>query len=407
VEIFLWDGRAYASFSFKPTGGKPGNNMTTAEIITIGTELLLGETVDTNTRFIARTLRDYGVDIYRTLTIGDNHARIVEAIRDAVQRSNIIITTGGLGPTVDDPTRQAVAAAVNVDLVYFEELWEQITARLARYGRTPGENQRRQAYVPKGARVLENPVGTAPAFIVEMPKSAIICLPGVPREMETLLIQSVLPYLQNRFGLHEVIKVRVLHIGGVGESWVDERIGDLELLSNPTVGLAAHSGIIDLRIAAKAESEMKALQMIQEVEQTARDRLGDAIYGADEEKLEQVALDAIQKRGWKVATFEVGTRGALSARLVKLESPILIGTEVQEQKSKPLQQVAQDIRQKAGAEVVVALSVIGNEASTDVEIYLLMPETPQEYHLQYGGHPLNAPRWACNMVMDMLRRLAG
>jgi len=381
--------------------------MTTAEIITIGTELLLGETVDTNTRFIARTLRDYGVDIYRTLTIGDNHARIVETIRDALQRADIIITTGGLGPTVDDPTRQAVAAAVNVELEYHEELWAQVTARLARYGRTPGENQRRQAYVPKGARILENPVGTAPAFIVETPESAIICLPGVPREMETLLLQSVLPYLQGRFGLHEVIKVRVLHIGGVGESWVDERIGDLELLSNPTVGLAAHSGIIDLRIAAKAESEAKALQMIHEVEQTARDRLGDAIYGADEEKLEQVALDAIQKRGWKIASVEVGTRGTLAARLGKLESLILAGTDVQEQITRPLEQVAREMCEKTGADVAVAISVMGNDTSTDVEIFLLTPEAPREHRLQYGGHPLNAPRWACNMALDILRRLAG
>jgi competence/damage-inducible protein CinA-like protein len=381
--------------------------MTTAEIITIGTELLLGETVDTNTRFIARALRDYGVDVYRTLTIGDNQERIADALREALQRADIIITTGGLGPTVDDPTRQAVATAVNAELEYHEELWGQITSRLARYGRTPSENQRRQAYVPAGARILENPVGTAPAFIIETPNSAIICLPGVPREMETLLVQSVIPYLQERFGLHEVIKVRILHIGGVGESWVDERIGDLEALSNPTVGLAAHSGIIDLRIAAKAESEMKAMQMIGEIERVARHRLGSAIYGADEEKLEQVALGAIQRRGWKIVTVEGGTQGVLSARLRRANSPELVRADVCERIDGPPEQVARSLQEKSGAEVVLVLSVHGTSASTDVELFLLTPDALQEHHLKYGGHPLNASRWASNMALDFLRRMAG
>jgi competence/damage-inducible protein CinA-like protein len=381
--------------------------MTTAEIITIGTELLLGETVDTNTRFIARALRDYGVDVYRTLTIGDNHSRIVEAIREALQRANIIITTGGLGPTVDDPTRQAVATAVGAQLEYHEELWAQVTSRLSLYGRIPGENQKRQAYVPAGARILENPVGTAPAFIVETPDSAIICLPGVPREMETLLTRSVIPYLQGRFGLHEVIKVRVLHIGGVGESWVDERIGDLEVLSNPTVGLAAHSGIIDLRIAAKAESESKAMQMIGEIEQIARQRLGKAIYGVDGEKLEQTALDAIQRRGWKMVAMEGGTQGALSARLRGVESPALVSAHVCEAIGEPLEQVARSLREKGSAGVALVLSVHGTETARDVDIFLLTPESQQESHLKYGGHPMNAPRWACNMALDLLRRTAG
>ena len=142
--------------------------MTTAEIITIGTELLLGETTDTNTRFIARLLRSLGVDLYRTQTIGDNVGRIAETVRLALTRADIVITTGGLGPTVDDPTRQAIAEACDAPLEFHPELWEQITARIARYGRIPTENQKRQAYIPKGAIVIENPVGTAPAFIVEI-----------------------------------------------------------------------------------------------------------------------------------------------------------------------------------------------------------------------------------------------
>jgi nicotinamide-nucleotide amidase len=186
--------------------------MPTAEIITIGTELLLGETVDTNTRFIARALRGLGVDLYRTQTVGDNAGRIAAAVAEAQQRADIVITTGGLGPTVDDPTRQAIAEAMGTTLEFQPELWKQIVGRIARYGRTPTENQKRQAYIPDGAIVIENPVGTAPAFIVETRRGAVITLPGVPREMETLLSDVVVPYLQKRFNLQEIIKIRTRHV---------------------------------------------------------------------------------------------------------------------------------------------------------------------------------------------------
>ncbi|MFN2128415.1 MAG: competence/damage-inducible protein A, partial [Anaerolineales bacterium] len=195
--------------------------MPTAEIITIGTELLLGETVDTNTRYIARALRDKGVDLFRTSTIGDNPDRIAEIIREGLQRADIIITTGGLGPTIDDPTRHAIALAIGVETEFRAELWDQIKERFKRYGRTPTENNKRQAFVPKGSIAIENTVGTAPAFICEIENRAIIALPGVPREMEHLMQVEVLPYLKNRFKLTGVIKSRVLHTSGVGESQID------------------------------------------------------------------------------------------------------------------------------------------------------------------------------------------
>src|SRR5574342_728553 len=186
--------------------------MPSAEIITIGTEILLGEIVDTNTRHIALTLRGLGVDLYRTITIGDNTDRIASAIRESMERAEIVITTGGLGPTVDDPTRYAVARALGVETEFREDLWEQVVTTIKRYGRKPAENQKRQAYVPQGAIAIKNPVGTAPGFIVEYPSPftplpleeekgvrAVISLPGVPTEMEYLLHESVIPYLQKRF----------------------------------------------------------------------------------------------------------------------------------------------------------------------------------------------------------------
>ena len=187
-------------------------------------------------------MRDLGVDIYRTTTIGDNIDRIASAISEAMQRAEVIITTGGLGPTVDDPTREAVAQAAGVGTEFREDLWEQVVSTIARYGRKPSENQRRQAVVPEGAIGIKNPVGTAPAFIVEFTSArrspttqepveqngAIISLPGVPNEMEHILHESVIPYLQKRYDLRHVIKVRVLHCAGLGEGMIDEKIGDLE-----------------------------------------------------------------------------------------------------------------------------------------------------------------------------------
>jgi len=255
--------------------------MPTAEILTIGTEILLGEIVDTNTRYLARRLRELGIDLYRQTTVGDNADRIAQAIQNSLSSSDIIITTGGLGPTVDDPTRQAVALAVGVEIEFRDELWEQVKARHLRFGRTPTENNKRQAYVPRGGIAIENPVGTAPAFIVETNGCAIIALPGVPREMEHLMENSIIPYLRGRLDLQSVIKSRVIHTAGVGESQIDDVIGDLELRGNPTVGLAAHSGQVDVRITAKAKTAEEADELIRAIEQEIHQRLGDWIYGAD------------------------------------------------------------------------------------------------------------------------------
>ena len=202
--------------------------MPSAEILTIGTEILLGEIIDTNARYLARQLRDAGIDLYRKTTVGDNARRIAQAIQQAMERCEIILTTGGLGPTVDDPTREAVALALGVSTEFRPELWEQIQSRFQRFGRQPTENNKRQAYVPQGALAVENPVGTAPAFIMETNAHAIISLPGVPREMEYLMENAVLPYLRQRYELTGIIKARVLHTAGVGESQIDELIGDLE-----------------------------------------------------------------------------------------------------------------------------------------------------------------------------------
>ncbi|MGQ9833414.1 MAG: molybdopterin-binding protein [Candidatus Villigracilaceae bacterium] len=377
--------------------------MPSAEIITIGTELLLGETVDTNTRTIALALRAIGVDLYRTITIGDNVQRIAQTIQESLERADIVITTGGLGPTVDDPTRQAVAQATNLELEYRPELWDQIVERIGRYGRTPSENQKRQAYVPRGAQVISNPVGTAPAFIVKRNKKVVISLPGVPREMETLLNKSVLPYLQEHYDLHEVILVRVLHTSGLGESLIDDKIGDLEQWPNPTVGLAAHSGIVDVRITAKAETVAQAKRQIDNLEAEIRQRLGRAIFGVDNETLEGVVLRKLAERGWRLSAVESGCDGHLARRLTgpgQAPVPVEIASSLNEDL---LAQAVSQNCQKHQTEVGLGVIVTPFEEYTHIVLYLHTPAGTQSRQLSYGGHPLNASRWAVNMALDWLR----
>lgn len=380
--------------------------MPVAEIITIGTEILLGEIVDTNARHIARALRDAGVDLYHKTSVGDNSGRIAAAIRQAMHRSDIIITTGGLGPTVDDPTRQAVALAIGVETEYRPELWEQITARFRRFGRQPTENNRRQAFIPKGAIPVENPVGTAPAFIVETPHTVIIALPGVPREMEHLVQAQVLPYLRRRFNLHGIIKARLLHTAGVGESQIDDLISDLEELSNPSVGLAAHSGQVDVRITAKAASEAQADDMIAQVEQLLRQRLGNWIYGADEQTLEASSLLALQEKGWNLVVVEAGLRGHLIERLASVDGPFQ-GGEVLFEPVDPdtLRQLAAAYRQARRAAVALGVTLQAGQETQHVHLVLITPDEVRQYSRPYGGPSGNATRWAVHHSLDILRQL--
>ena len=368
--------------------------MTSAEIITIGTEILLGEIVDTNTRYIARTLRSLGVDLYRTVTIGDNTDRIAEAIQRSMERANIVITTGGLGPTVDDPTREAVAQAVGVQTEFREDLWQQVVETIGRYGRTPSENQKRQAYVPQGALGLRNPVGTAPCFIVETETNAVISLPGVPAEMEHVLHESVIPYLQKRFGLNEVIKVRVLHCAGLGEGMIDEKIADLEELSNPTVGLAAHTGVVDVRITAKAKSESEANEMIAKIEADVRQRLGNVVFGADEDKLEEVTLDMLAKRGLTLTAIESGLDGLLARKVPHTASKPDLDPAA-------LMDALRAARADSKADIALGVSVYVNERAA--EMAMITAKGEKSHRITYGGPPKSLPRWSMNLALNWLR----
>ena len=290
-----------------------------AEIVSIGSELLLGQIVDTNAAFIARQLAALGIDLFQKTTVGDNLSRVAAALEAALGRAEIVITTGGLGPTEDDVTREAVARATGRELEFHPELMDQIEAFFRARGLPLSPSNRRQAFIPRGAVPLPNPVGTAPCFILEEGARTLTVLPGVPREMEYLLRTGVLPHLRSRYGLQAAIVSRLVRVAGLGESRVGELLADLMAKgANPTVGTMAHPGQIDVRIAAKAADEAAARALIAPVEAEICARLGDTVFGKDGESLEGAVAAQLDALGRTLGLVEVGTGGLVSERLTSV-----------------------------------------------------------------------------------------
>ena len=282
-----------------------------SELISIGTEILLGEITDTNSVYLAKVLRDAGINVFYMTSVGDNRQRIADTIRTAMKRSNLVITCGGLGPTVDDMTRQAVADATDRGLEFHQGLFDQIAERFKSFRSAMSENNRQQAFLPANAICIENPVGTAPSFAVEHNGSMVISLPGVPREMKFLMAEKVLPLLREKYDLG-VIKARVLHTAGIGESSLDDLIGrPLLEASNPTIGLAAHNGQVDVRITAKADSVEDADALIGAVENELRMHIGKYVYGSDADTLEDVVRDTLARHQATVGIVDAGLNTAL------------------------------------------------------------------------------------------------
>jgi len=380
--------------------------MAIAEIITIGTELLLGEIQDTNSKYIARVLRDIGVDIYRLTTVGDNQSRITATVQEALSRADIVITTGGLGPTVDDPTRQAVAAAVGVNIEYHPELWETIKKRFERFSREPSENNKRQAFIPKGAIIIENHVGTAPAFAVEKDHQSIISLPGVPREMEYLMDHFVLSYLKQRYSLQDtIIKARVVHTASLGESSIDEIIGDLETLTNPTVGLLAHPGQTDIRVTAKADSIRSADAMIVPIIEILQAKLGNYIYGFDGDTLEKVVASLLTEKNLDLAIIESGLDNVILGRIKEIIPEHVSGEWLDAQlSSDTIKKLMEEYEQNDKVDIVLGIRLTPGEIQQDLFFSIYAKGTFIDQFRSYDGPPGNAQQWAINSGLDSIRR---
>ncbi len=289
-----------------------------AEIIAIGSELLLGQLVDTNSSYIAKRLAENGIDLVRTSTVGDDLQRMKEVIREGATRSQIVITTGGIGPTEDDLTRQAVAEVFGRPLAFQPHLMAQIEALFKRRGFRMAESNRKQAYIPEGAIPIENPKGTAPGFIVDYSEGSIISIPGVPLEMEYLMENTVIPYLRKRFNIErQVIQYKVLRACGLGESAIGLQIKDLmERNRNPSVGTLASIGDIKIRITAKADNPKEASSLIEKVEEEIRHRLGVLIYGVDNETLQGNIARELERQSLALSVVEAFTGGIISQKLM-------------------------------------------------------------------------------------------
>jgi nicotinamide-nucleotide amidase len=294
--------------------------MASVEIVTIGTELLLGQLVDTNSVHVAHALADVGVDVFAKHSVGDNTERLAAMLRDVLARADGAVTTGGLGPTVDDLTKDAVAAAIGDTLRLHEPSIRAMEERFRRLGRPMSENNRRQAILPSRAHVMPNPNGTAPGFIATRADGKFIaCMPGVPREMRAMLADQLIPWLVQRFSLHDAIYTRTLHTVGIGESEVDRRIEDLfREYENPKIAVLAHVWRVDVKVMAKAPDRATAEAMIAPVAAQLRERIGSGYFGDDATTLGGAILEALTARALSVGVAESVTGGALADAFVQV-----------------------------------------------------------------------------------------
>jgi nicotinamide-nucleotide amidase len=286
-----------------------------AEIVSVGTELLLGQIVDTNAAKLGRALSELGIAVYRRTTVGDNHDRMLTALRSALAENDIVITIGGLGPTMDDITRDVLAEAIGDTLRHDEEYAHRLTAWFRARKIPMPESVLRQAMVPTEGRALSNPNGTAPGLFFDKNGKIGIALPGPPNEFNPMVDNEVIPVLREKTGGKGTIRSRVLRICNMGESLVEEKVKDLMADDNPTVAPYAKTGEVHLRVSAYADDVEAAEKLIEPIIEEIKRRLGDHVYAFDDEPLEVAVIRLFTERGLTISTAESCTGGVLSSRL--------------------------------------------------------------------------------------------
>ncbi|MBC5829021.1 MAG: competence/damage-inducible protein A [Candidatus Eremiobacteraeota bacterium] len=291
--------------------------MASVEILTVGTELLLGQLVDSNAPYIAQSLAQNGIDVFALGSVGDNRLRIRGAIDTALARADGLIVTGGLGPTVDDLTKEAVAEALGRRLAMHEESLRAMVRIFAANGRTMHENNRQQALLPEESFILRNAHGTAPGFIaLRSDGKFVACMPGVPHEMRAMFGTQLLPWLRERLKVTGGIHTQVLRTFGLSESEVDHRIADLFRSSeNPKIAVLAHDGIVDVKIMTKAQTQAQSDVLLSPLEAELRHRLKDGIFGSGQTSLALAVHTALQGNSQTVSVGESCTGGSVCAAL--------------------------------------------------------------------------------------------
>jgi competence/damage-inducible protein CinA-like protein len=295
---------------------RDGKNIESAEIVTVGTEMLLGDLVDTNTAWISQRLAELGVGIYRHTTVGDNADRIVSALREASSRSDLVVTTGGLGPTSDDLTNACLSTLTGREMVEYPEAREHVDTMFERFGRTPTANNYKQALFPRGTELIPNPVGTAMGALVEWEGTLFATLPGVPTEMKSMFEETLEPLIRAR-SVGSIVS-KTLHFAGIGESALVEKVQEFLDATDPTVAPLAGQGKVRLRITTRAATDREAQEKIAPVEKEVIARLGDYYFGEDDETLESAIGRLLQERGATLALAESCTGGLLAKRLTDL-----------------------------------------------------------------------------------------
>ncbi len=292
--------------------------MMNAEIIAVGTELLLGQILNTNARFLSQRLSQYGINVFYQTVVGDNKNRLMSALELASNRADLIITTGGLGPTGDDLTKETIAEFCGLKCVTHEESLVALKKRFEKNGMYMAANNLKQADMPEGCIVLENENGTAPGAIVETDKGIFVMLPGPPSEMEPLFDKKVCPYLETK--TDKAIYSKSLRVFGIGESALDEKLNKLMTEStNPSLAPYAKMGEVVLRLTASAENMDEAQKKIMPLEEKVRESLGDMIYAeGDDNSLEATVCEILQKKGLKLATAESCTGGLLAGKITSI-----------------------------------------------------------------------------------------
>ncbi len=293
------------------------------EFVAIGTELLLGQIVNSNAAWIGEQLALAGIDCLYHVTIGDNRQRMRDTIQQALDRSDAVIVSGGLGPTQDDITREVIAEVMGVGLTRDDEIADRIRHRFESRGRVMSENNLRQADIPDGGMAIPQMPGTAPGLICPVGDKVIYAVPGVPFEMKMMCEECVIPDLQRRSGVTAVIKSRVLKTWGQTESGLDEmltdRMAELDASGRATIAFQA-SGIegLKVRVTVKAETEEAATRVLAEEEAAVREVIGEYVFGADDETMESVVLQLLRERGMTLAVAESVTGGMVGARLTSV-----------------------------------------------------------------------------------------
>ncbi len=287
-----------------------------AEIISIGTELLLGNITDTNATFLAQQLGGLGIDLYFVSTVGDNQQRIVETLRRAWERADLIITTGGLGPTEDDLTRESIAELLGEEMQVIPELESELRAFFSGRGVAMPERNVKQATRIPSAQTLSNPVGTAPGWWTERDGRIIVSMPGVPHEMMRMWTHEATPLLRPRTGA--VLFTRMLRVAGLGESTVEQRLQSLLQNTNPTIATYAKRDAVDVRVTAKAATEAEAQELVAAMEAQAREILGTHIFGIDEETLQSVLGRILLDKGWTLGAMESCTGGLFASTITDI-----------------------------------------------------------------------------------------